>query len=341
MKILYYDDFIRLYENRSKSKWRNPYKSPIRSIYESIIPKEVTQTLNDWKHNGPKNCVLIGGLALSFYDNPRYTEDVDFIFLTKDDIPHNVNNFSKPRAHAFRHRRTGVEVETLDSDFLKIPEEIVDIIFDTCIESDGIKIASPMAIIYMKMPRYMSGKNSTDGYQQKKSITDHSDIVNLITYCRENNIELDLSPFSPSEEMVKAFDEIVSSTGFLTEQNHYVLELRHYISENTPVDIMKFDKYDVCIFYDGYEPRFHIGENLYEDIEKFHLNESFDREYNKFIYSISVYNPIIDGKLNIRDSSTGYNTFNTFTKEERIITKWVIENKREIRNRYEILKNKQ
>ena len=102
--ILSYKDFS-IYENRRKSKWKN---DGFRSIYESVIPKEVLVALDDWKNSNNKDCVLIGGLALSYYIRPRYTEDIDLIFLTEDDIPETVYKFRRNRKHSFEHIKTGV-----------------------------------------------------------------------------------------------------------------------------------------------------------------------------------------------------------------------------------------
>lgn len=65
-----------------------------RDIFESTVNPEVLLTLKDFS-NEVHNCVLIGGLALSYWALPRYTQDVDMLFLRKEDLPTQVNKLSK------------------------------------------------------------------------------------------------------------------------------------------------------------------------------------------------------------------------------------------------------
>lgn len=58
-------------------------------MLNSAIVPEVRNALAAWvKAKGAG--ILIGGLALSFYIKPRYTEDVDLLFMTDTEVPDEV-----------------------------------------------------------------------------------------------------------------------------------------------------------------------------------------------------------------------------------------------------------
>jgi hypothetical protein len=87
-----------------KMNWKN---DGFRSLYESAIYPEVIIALEDWKQYNNSNCVLVGGLALSYYIKPRQNQDIDIIFLTEKDIPTNVYGFKRNRLHSFEHKKFG------------------------------------------------------------------------------------------------------------------------------------------------------------------------------------------------------------------------------------------
>ena len=156
INIINYNEF----SNRRKSKWLN---NGCRSLLESIIPNEVIQALRDWKDNYSKdNYVMIGGLALSYYNRPRYTEGVDLIFLSDEEIPNNVYKFRRNRKHSFEHIKTGVEVEVeaLSPSVINKNEDFFKCVFEDSIESDGIKIASPVSLIALKLSRFNDSDKS-------------------------------------------------------------------------------------------------------------------------------------------------------------------------------------
>lgn len=166
-------------KNRRKSKWKN---NGFRSLYESIIPNEVIMALRDWKDNNTdQNYVLIGGLALSYYLKPRYTEDVDLIFISPSEIPKSVYKFRRNMPHSFEHIRTGVEVELLTPDYMDRPDSFFDIIFNNSIISDGIKVASPESLIALKLRRFNN--------------KDINDISELYKYMNENNMSINLDKY--------------------------------------------------------------------------------------------------------------------------------------------------
>jgi len=300
-EILSYKDFS-LFSNRKKSKWKN---DGIRSIYESIIPKEVLIALDDWKYSNNSNCVLIGGIALSYYIKPRYTEYIDLIFLTDEDIPENVFKFRRNRKHSFEHIKTGVEVELITPEHINKDISLFQNVFDTSIESDGIKIASPIGLISLKL------------FRSKTNERDRVDIIELCRYCYENNIDLDISNFNVTEEELNIFNEIKSNINFDSiSENKYLLEYNSYL-KNGIYKKTEFDKYEIYLFEEKYgEPRFHFGRKY-----------RGDRRYKDFQFSISLTKTFDDlGKTRVLESSTGYKSFNGFESDEEILRDWLKEN---------------
>src|SRR6266436_1736015 len=80
-----------------------------RSLIESTMMPEVIVALRDWARSTGSG-VLIGALALSYHCKPRYTQDIDFLFLEPSDVPDAVGGFSRigsgfpqPHAHCSGH----------------------------------------------------------------------------------------------------------------------------------------------------------------------------------------------------------------------------------------------
>lgn len=261
---------------------------------ESIIPNEVILALRDWKDNYiNNNYVMIGGLAMSYYNRPRYTEDVDLIFLSDNEIPNNVFKFRKNRKnrkHSFEHIKTGVEIETLSPCSINKDEYFFETIFDDCIETDGIKIASPVSLIALKLGRFND--------------TDKSDISFLYKYCIEHDIEIDLAKYKLSEIEINNFEKLDKTININENKSmldiHYLLKNNHYKT--------KYLDYDIVIFETKYgEPRFYFSNNITKKINKL----------DDFKFAISLTKPFNDNKIRFVESSNGYNTFvNYFKKQE-------------------------
>lgn len=143
----------RLRSTRIIDSWKKP-NDGTRTLIESAMLPELAAVIRDWSRAKVGDCVLIGGLAVSFYGKVRMTQDCDFLFLNPKAIPQSVSGFKRIRAHAFQHNATHVEVEVLDSEFLKIDQELVDRIISTAEEKDGIKIASRIGLICSKLGRF-------------------------------------------------------------------------------------------------------------------------------------------------------------------------------------------
>jgi hypothetical protein len=302
--------------NIYKMSWKN---DGFRSLYESAIYPEVTQSLEDWKSNYEKlNYVLVGGLALSFYLKPRPTQDIDLIFLSYDDIRDRVDGFKKTRKHAFIHLKHQVEIELLTPEHLNCEKSRFKKIFDTSIESDGIKVSSPLSLIVMKLSRY--------------NVQDKADIHGLLEYCRENMIDLDISDYNLNNIEIKNFDLSINTLNEKKlHQNTHELECSYIIENLNTVKINTCNlPYDVYVSEGGYyEPCFYFGKNIGKRIKKF---EDFT-----FIVKIPDY---IGEKLEIIGSSTDYKSFNGFKIEESKLIDWLCSSNESGITNLEFIKNK-
>lgn len=152
-----------------------------RTLLESILPNEVLAALNDWKKQ-VETPVLIGGLALSYYVKPRYTQDIDYLFLEPDAIPAEVPGFKRVRPHAFVHKETHVEIEVLTPDTVNVSRELAEKVEDSATVSDGVRIASPAGLVALKL--------------QRATMKDQGDIVELI---KTGQVDMDGWPISEDQ----------------------------------------------------------------------------------------------------------------------------------------------
>lgn len=165
-----------------------------RTLFESVMSPEVGIALSDWVKATDNNYVLVGGMALSFHVKPRYTEDIDILYLNKSDVPLKVNGFNKHRNHAFEHKKYGVEVELLDPEFINMPKETAKLIYDNAIVSNGYKIASKEGLIISKLFRF--------------NRRDQADIEDVINNYKGN---IDLSKYNLSKDLMDKYNSIADS----------------------------------------------------------------------------------------------------------------------------------
>lgn len=160
-----------------------------RSLFESIAIPEVEEALKDWiKHS--KSGVLIGGAAMGYHGRPRATFDIDLLFFHPSDIPSHVEGFKRTRPGAFQHKPTHVEVEVCSpASFPALTPELTKKVIDTAIFTDGMRVATPSAIVALKL--------------QRLKRNDIGDIVQMI-----ETGKVDLSDFPLSEKNRIDFEEI-------------------------------------------------------------------------------------------------------------------------------------
>lgn len=153
-----------------------------RDIWGATLVSEVRMALFDWMKNTDSEGVVIGGCALGVYTKPRTTTDADILFLGGEStVPLRVEGFKKTRKHAFEHIKTGVEIETLTPEYLKLPSNIVSFVEDNLELSGGIKIASKSSMILLKAQR-LSPQDRSDIFSLFETLEDFPDeIVSLLT----------------------------------------------------------------------------------------------------------------------------------------------------------------
>jgi hypothetical protein len=164
-------------------------------ILESAIVSEVKNALHSWIKNSSSKGVLIGGLALSFYSKPRYTQDIDVMFLSNEEVPTNVYSFKRHRKSAFEHKKTGVKIELLTPETVNIKRELVKEVIRTATSHNGINVASVEGLITLKL--------------QRNSYKDKGDIETLLQSNKNANMESWKTYLT--DDQLKTFEEIKSS----------------------------------------------------------------------------------------------------------------------------------
>lgn len=310
--------FDQIFNRRSrlKRKWKN---DGFRTLNESIIHKEIIQALDDWKKYNNSDCVLVGGVALSYYLVPRLTEDLDLIFMTENDIPTTVVGFKKIREHSFLHLKTHVEIEVLTPEYLNKSIKMFKTTFEESIESDGIKVANPRALIALKLNRFKS--------------QDKTDIENLLNYCKENNMSLDMTNYDLNKNEVNNLNSLLDNMveNIVIYNDMYMLDISHKLKENNYIKVDNNTGNDIYLINDIYgEPRFYYGKNIENNI----------RKYEDFSFSILINGNI--NELTVVDSTTGYKSFNGFKKEEESLKKWlsIDDNYKHLKDKWEKINNK-
>lgn len=136
----------------------------IKILSASIVPV-VNDTLAEWIKNKGIG-VLVGSLAMSFYMQPRYTENVNLLFMSEDNIPVTVEGFKRTHTRAFVNRKHGVEVEIVTPSLIGIPESLAARIVAHAKSVSGILIARLEGLVAMKL--------------HSKCMKDHADIVEVL-----------------------------------------------------------------------------------------------------------------------------------------------------------------
>ncbi len=124
-----------------------------------------------------KNYSVVGGISVGKYNQPRSTVDIDIITINENEIEviaeELKSKFKHIRKHAFEHKNTGVEVETLTPEFLKVNSSLIKKAIENSIEDNGINVVTPKYLLALKLIRASDSKNI-------KSLQDQFDIANLI-----------------------------------------------------------------------------------------------------------------------------------------------------------------
>jgi hypothetical protein len=156
---------------------------PSSTLVEASIDPEVHKTLLHWKKSGNPTGILIGGIAMSFYAKPRYTQDIDVLFKSESHVPDSAQGFRKHRKGVFEDKLTGVEVEVVNPSSFNPPLSIVLVrkILDTASVKDGVLVASAEGLIALKL--HAATNNP------KRELQDTGDIANILIH--QHHITLD------------------------------------------------------------------------------------------------------------------------------------------------------
>src|SRR5271166_114168 len=168
-----------------------------RSLIESIMSPEVIVALRDWVRSTKSAAareaagVVIGGLGLSYHCKPRFTQDIDLLFLEPGDIPHHVRGFTRTATGEFRHDRTQVEVHVAIPLSVGVPNEIAEHVIRTANRSNGIRVATASGLVMLKLFNL-------------RRVQDEADVVALI---KTGHVDLSGWPLAPEE--ASAFQRLV------------------------------------------------------------------------------------------------------------------------------------
>jgi hypothetical protein len=175
------------------------YEKP---IHLSIMNDDVRKTFSDLSSLlKNKNCAVIGGLSVGKYTQPRSTVDIDLLTISEEeisDIEKEIKSkFRKIRDHAFEHKVTGVEVEILTPEFLKINKDLVYDAIKNSIDDNGINVVNPKYLIALKLSRAADKTNI-------KSHMDKFDIIGLL----QKYGKIDISNLNLKQKEIDLYNEL-------------------------------------------------------------------------------------------------------------------------------------
>lgn len=154
----------------------------VKDVKHVALVPEVAHALAQWikaKTGSVAPGVLIGGIVMSFYSKPRYTEDIDLLFLTEESIPSEVEGFRHSRKGAFEDCTTHVEIKLVTAKSINVPHEVVKKVFDTAVVYDGLKVASLEALIVLKLYGADHPKRTNIDLGDIDIVLEHNPHINL------------------------------------------------------------------------------------------------------------------------------------------------------------------
>lgn len=156
----------------SKTRLMEVFESAVDDYKNSSLAPEVQHTLNKWVSTTENMGVLVGGLALSFYCKPRYTSDVDVLFLHDLDVPTFISGFKKISPHNFQENKTHATVEIVTTESINLSLVIARKVISTAKSQGKFKLATGEALIAMKAEAAISNP--------KRKLSDSVDIQKLL-----------------------------------------------------------------------------------------------------------------------------------------------------------------
>lgn len=188
--------------NKKQFKYLKENKD--KPIRYAIVNDQVKKAFNDFASlvKNENYYSIIGGLAISKYNEPRTTADIDII--VKDEMVNvelgNVlkSKFKRIRLHAIEHKQTGVELEILTPNFLNTDKTLINKAINSSENDNGINVVNIKYLIALKLKRAIDTKNL-------KSHQDKFDIINLIN----NYGEQDLSDLNMESKELELYKELL------------------------------------------------------------------------------------------------------------------------------------
>ena len=136
----------------------------VRNLYKDSSGMPLSDAVHDLAEAMSSSGIpyaLCGGLAVGVHARPRGTDDVDIILADESIIESFMaslyKNFRTTRAHAMVHKRTGVEVECITPQFVKIDPSIASKAIETAVVKNvgniSIPVVSREGLVAMKLCR--------------------------------------------------------------------------------------------------------------------------------------------------------------------------------------------
>jgi hypothetical protein len=174
--------FAQIHQDEDRQRWGS-------LALESIMALDVSAALRDWTKITGLGAVLIDDLALCYHAKPR-TQGIFFLFKAPADMPDTVAGFTRIRVDGFEHKKIHVELKVVVPASADFPQNVVDRVFDTAVEGDGVRIADRL------------GPGRSEVVQCP--FAGKADIVALI---KTGKVDLTDSLLYP--EQLRAFDELI------------------------------------------------------------------------------------------------------------------------------------
>jgi hypothetical protein len=146
------------------------------------------------------NYAVCGGVAVALNGRIRATEDIDILIASETALERlalqYADKFRQIRPHAFQHRQTGVEVDVLTPEHIKVPNGIVESAIDSAGSNYGIRVVNKTYLIILKM---FSGRRQ-----------DYVDVVSLLA--DKSNADIDFIEETIPADKVELFKELVKES---------------------------------------------------------------------------------------------------------------------------------
>lgn len=99
--------------------------------------------------------VVVGGIAMVRMFPKFHTEDVDFAVLSETQVPERLGTLKKLSKHMFEDKNSGVVLDVVSPEHVRIPQAVFEYAMDTAVEDDvrgvTVRFASRLALFALKL----------------------------------------------------------------------------------------------------------------------------------------------------------------------------------------------